>query len=165
MGISEELENWLRKESADRERTAHSRRGYARAGLNCTDVGRVRAHALAEQMLGRRIPKTTMAQDDESAKIQERIALKLDREAAMLLRFAEYQANVRAWINDLQSGMYVNCIYCGHRYGPNSEVAASMADVLKQHIETCPEHPMSALKAKVAEQAATIERMNNPVNP
>jgi len=23
-----------------------------------------------------------------------------------------------AWVNDLQSDMYVNCVYCGHRYGP-----------------------------------------------
>jgi hypothetical protein len=50
------------------------------------------------------------------------------------------------WVNDLQSGMYINCVYCGHRYGPNSEVPASMADVLRKHIEQCPEHPMLTLK-------------------
>lgn len=52
------------------------------------------------------------------------------------------------WVNDLQSGMYVNCVYCGHRYGPSKDVPAAMADVLKQHIEQCPEHPMSAIKAE-----------------
>lgn len=51
------------------------------------------------------------------------------------------------WVNDLQSGMYINCVYCGHRYGPNDEVPESMADVLKKHIEECPEHPMSKLTA------------------
>lgn len=55
----------------------------------------------------------------------------------------------KQWVNDLQSGMYVNCIYCGHRYGPEDKVPSSMADVLKQHIEQCPEHPMSKLKAEL----------------
>ena len=54
------------------------------------------------------------------------------------------------WVQDLQKGMYINCVYCGHRYGPNSEVPASMADVLKEHIEQCPKHPMSALKIELA---------------
>lgn len=50
------------------------------------------------------------------------------------------------WVDDLQSGMFVNCVYCGHRYGPKDDVPSSMADVLKEHIEQCSEHPMSALK-------------------
>ena len=49
---------------------------------------------------------------------------------------------LKQWISDLQSGMYINCVYCGHRYGPK------MADILKEHIEKCPEHPMSHLKAE-----------------
>ena len=53
-----------------------------------------------------------------------------------------------AWIDDLQSGMYVNCVYCGHRYGPRETTPATMADLLKEHIERCPDHPMSALKAE-----------------
>ena len=55
---------------------------------------------------------------------------------------------LRNWVNDLQAGMYINCVYCGHRYGPDDEVPATMADVLKEHIEQCPEHAMSALKAE-----------------
>jgi len=58
---------------------------------------------------------------------------------------------LRQWINDLQAGMYINCVYCGHRYGPDSEVPASMADVLKAHIEQCPEHPLSHAKARIKE--------------
>jgi hypothetical protein len=50
------------------------------------------------------------------------------------------------WINDLQSRMYINCVYCGHRYGPKDEAPSSMADVLKEHIENCSDHPMSKLK-------------------
>ena len=52
---------------------------------------------------------------------------------------------LRQWIGDLQSGMYINCVYCGHRYGPKDQVPSSMANVLKEHIKTCPQHPMSSL--------------------
>lgn len=55
---------------------------------------------------------------------------------------------LKQWIADLQSGMYVNCVYCGHRYGPGETTPVSMADALKAHIEQCPEHPMSKLKAE-----------------
>jgi hypothetical protein len=42
--------------------------------------------------------------------------------------------------------MYINCVYCGHRYGPDDEIPATMADVLKEHIAQCPKHPMSQLQ-------------------
>ena len=54
------------------------------------------------------------------------------------------------WVNDLQSGMYVNCVYCGHRYGPQKDTPVTMADTLKAHIETCPKHPLSEALAGVA---------------
>lgn len=57
---------------------------------------------------------------------------------------------LKGWVDDLQAGCYINCVYCGHRYGPDDEVPASMADVLKEHIEHCPEHPMSKLKVELA---------------
>lgn len=66
-------------------------------------------------------------------------------------------SRLRQWVNDLQSGMYVNCVYCGHRYGPESEVPASMAEVLKQHIEQCPEHPMSKLKSQLVEAVKALK--------
>jgi hypothetical protein len=47
------------------------------------------------------------------------------------------------WVADLQSGMYVNCVYCGHRYGPQMTTPVTMADALKEHIAQCPEHPMA----------------------
>ena len=56
-------------------------------------------------------------------------------------------ARLTQWVYDLQSGMYVNCVYCGHRYGPGETTPVSMADALKAHIEQCQEHPMSALRA------------------
>jgi DNA-directed RNA polymerase subunit RPC12/RpoP len=64
---------------------------------------------------------------------------------------------MQEWVNDLQSGMYINCVYCGHRYGPSDEVPASMAEVLKEHIERCPKHPMSALKRELEEAQERID--------
>ena len=55
---------------------------------------------------------------------------------------------LRDWIDDLQSGMYVNCVYCGYRYGPKESTPASMADILEAHVGECPKHPMSTLKKR-----------------
>ena len=64
---------------------------------------------------------------------------------------------LKRWVNDLQAGMFINCVYCGHRYGPDNEVPATMANVLKEHIAVCPRHPLSAAEtdAKVLAEAAT----------
>ena len=66
----------------------------------------------------------------------------------------------RQWVHDCQSGMYINCVYCGHRYGPDDEVPATMADVLKEHIEQCPDHPMSALKKEHGQLLAMTRRLD-----
>lgn len=62
---------------------------------------------------------------------------------------------LQQWVSDLQSGMYVNCVYCGHRYGPEDKVPATMADALKEHIEICPRHPMYEMK-KMLEMAKDL---------
>lgn len=78
------------------------------------------------------------------------IAEELHQELETLREVSKYRASeidrLYAWIGDLQSEMYVNCVYCGHRYGPRDKTPVAMADVLKEHIEQCPKHPMSALK-------------------
>lgn len=84
--------------------------------------------------------------------------------------YAEAKADVahlNRWVNDLQAGCYINCVYCGHRYGPDDEVPAAMADVLKTHIEQCPEHPLAAatqtiasLQAKAIVDEAIVERLS-----
>ncbi len=65
-------------------------------------------------------------------------------------------AQYQRWVDDLQSGMYINCVYCGHRYGPKDKVPASMAEVLKEHVEQCPDHPMSALKQELEGLRRTV---------
>jgi hypothetical protein len=72
-------------------------------------------------------------------------------------------SQARQWVNDLQSGMYINCVYCGHRYGPNPGTPVAMADVLKQHIATCPEHPMSELIEVLGEAEGELENFNPAV--
>ena len=62
------------------------------------------------------------------------------------------------WVNDLQSGMYINCVYCGHRYGPSKDTPVAMADVLKAHIEKCPKHPMSALRSQLSDAYKAIRK-------
>lgn len=71
------------------------------------------------------------------------------------------------WLRDLHSGMYVNCVYCGHRYGPAQYTPVSLADVLKAHIEECPDHPLSKAMAacrasyKALQSGAPAEPVND----
>lgn len=60
-------------------------------------------------------------------------------------------AQLEQWVADCQSGMYINCVYCGHRYGPREDTPVAMADVLREHIEQCPQHPLSHAKAEIAD--------------
>ena len=83
-------------------------------------------------------------------KILERPNADPDDDLAMLsrqfLRALEEIERYKAWVADCQSGMYVNCVYCGHRYGPKDKVPVAMAEMLKQHVASCPKHPMAKLK-------------------
>lgn len=61
---------------------------------------------------------------------------------------------LEVWIDDLQSGMYINCVYCGHRYGPNSgphtkDFNLTMRKALEDHIASCPKHPLSFAKQEI----------------
>jgi hypothetical protein len=90
MDTAIELEEWLRKEAGERIKKSESRRYYARTSENLSEEDRKIAHTLAEQMMGRKLPKTSRAQEKKNAQMEERIASKLDREAATLLRFADF---------------------------------------------------------------------------
>lgn len=64
--------------------------------------------------------------------------------------------SLRKWIADLQTGLYINCVYCGHRYGPN-EVEVP-ADALRRHVAECPAHPMAQLVAVCRTVVSDIEQ-------
>lgn len=80
----------------------------------------------------------------------EDAAHRIERQDAEIVKLKAEVERLKTWVNDLQSGMYINCVYCGHRYGPQDKVPCSMAEALKKHIEQCPKHPMSALKQDLA---------------
>jgi len=90
MNTAIELEQWLRKEATLLRDQAASRRIYAHCGDNLTDTDRKLAHSLSEEMAGRKLPYQSRKQEAENAKMQDQIASKLDKEAARLLRFADY---------------------------------------------------------------------------
>jgi hypothetical protein len=89
-----------------------------------------------------------MKEDLEFALRQENEALRAQAES------------LRRWVSDLQSGMYINCVYCGHRYGPADSVQPSMQEILHQHVRVCPKHPL----ARALEDMDTIRRMVAEVN-
>lgn len=66
---------------------------------------------------------------------------------------------LEAWIDDLQSGMYINCVYCGHRYGPQENTAVSMRKQLYEHIAKCPKHPLTIANAQIAAMEEENGRM------
>ena len=58
-------------------------------------------------------------------------------------------SQLKKWIDDLQSSKYINCVYCGHRYGPDPGTPVAMAEVLKKHIEQCPKHPLFQARKEI----------------
>lgn len=56
----------------------------------------------------------------------------------------------QTWIDDLQSGMNINCVYCGHNYGPSDKVNGTMREALHSHIAECPKHPLSKANSRIA---------------
>lgn len=92
--------------------------------------------------------------------------MRLQGDLKALTTVTRERDEARAWVKDLQSGMYINCVYCGHRYGPKENTPSSRADVLTAHIEQCPQHPMSALKTQLATVKAERDRLQevNSIN-
>ncbi|HWF03412.1 MAG TPA: hypothetical protein VHA06_06980 [Candidatus Angelobacter sp.] len=79
-----------------------------------------------------------------------------------LLQLEQENTRLRRWIDDLQSGMYISCVYCGHRYGPKDKVPTSMADALKLHISACPEHPMHVVLEALKSGVSLMVRSHTP---
>ena len=71
---------------------------------------------------------------------------------------------LQQWVNDLQAGCFINCVYCGHRYGPDPGTPVAMADVLREHIEQCPEHPLSEARAEIERLREAISDFAAPLN-
>ncbi len=76
-------------------------------------------------------------------------------------------ARLSVWVADLHGGMYINCVYCGHRYGPQGETlpgtssTVSAADVLSAHVEQCPKHPLAILRKQLDGVARIVCPLDN----
>lgn len=84
-----------------------------------------------------------------------------DGQVSLLQLVIDEVGRLQQWVNDCQAGMYINCVYCGHRYGPDDEVSATMADVLKKHVEHCLLHPMSHLRIERDDLARALFQIRN----
>ena len=89
----------------------------------------------------------------------------LDRELVVLKAERD---EARQWVRDLHSGMWINCVYCGHRYGPADttptsigQVGPSMAEVLTAHIAACHEHPLAKALTERDAARAQVEALRN----
>lgn len=72
----------------------------------------------------------------------------------------EENKRLEAWIDDLQSGMYINCVYCGHRYGPNNDNhLVTMRKALEKHIAECPKHPLSVANKKISALQSEVDSL------
>ena len=87
--------------------------------------------------------------------------------ARHLMALLDELERVEQCVTDLQSGMYVyvNCVYCGHRYGPEDRTPRTMSEMLTAHVEQCPRHPMSALRAELARVEAELIRVKSQGGP
>ena len=106
----------------------------------------------------------TEQRDAAEARVRA-LAQEID-EWKLLTESAEYKVGVakarvkemEQWVSDLQSGLYINCVYCGFRYGPGESTPATLPEAgetlagaaLREHIAQCPDHPMSKLQARLA---------------
>lgn len=63
---------------------------------------------------------------------------------------------LQRWVRDLQSGMSLNCVYCGFRHEGRTDVPA--VDALTAHVQVCPHHPLAALRRAVR-QLLEAERL------
>jgi hypothetical protein len=59
------------------------------------------------------------------------------------------------WIADMQSGLYINCVYCGHRYPPGTPAVRDKA--LYEHIKKCPQHPLKKAHDLIRSMMTTLD--------
>lgn len=74
------------------------------------------------------------------------------------LKAARHEINrLQNWVNDLQSNMCINCIYCGYRAGHQGEDVS--ANTLTQHVEECPKHPLKVARDRIVELEKRVEEL------
>ncbi len=59
------------------------------------------------------------------------------------------------WIDRLEDGRIVTCVYCGHAYPP--ETQRSKRKILYEHIKLCPKHPLRHAEEQIATLIAELD--------
>ncbi len=65
--------------------------------------------------------------------------------------------HLEKWVGDLQSGMYINCVYCGHQYPKGTP--GVMQEILYEHIGKCPKHPLRKAEDRIKALEDDLARM------
>ena len=73
----------------------------------------------------------------------ETIAQAICEAGMALIKLQADNEQLQQWIYELQSGLYINCVYCGFNYGPKESTAPTMQQALYDHIKVCEKHPLS----------------------
>lgn len=71
---------------------------------------------------------------------------------------------LRQWVSDLQSGAYITCAYCGHRYGPKEGGDPSMVGLYREHVEKCADHPCNVLVREIEAMKVQRSELLNRLN-
>jgi hypothetical protein len=85
--------------------------------------------------------------------------------SAQVTRLQKEVHDLNLWVDDLQAGLYINCVYCGHRFGPKDSFPPSMRDKLSEHIFECAKHPASHLLTACRNAAHVLSVILNPDAP
>jgi hypothetical protein len=115
-----------------------------------------------EQILGKALGYPAYKDDQENfpgATEQDGVCVGEHVPQSLAEEAAKKIFSLKSWVDDLQSGMYINCVYCGYQYGPKDSTPVAMSAVLKEHIEQCPEHPMRKLKIEYVALKERLERI------
>ncbi len=99
--------------------------------------------------IAERLKEQKDAAYEEILRLQEnekRIERIVNEQKETIVKLSEDNQRLRKWTDDLQSGMYINCAYCGHRYEKQNSIFPTMQEILTNHIENCRYHPMFKLK-------------------
>jgi len=109
--------------------------------------------------------QTLAEQEREIEDLRRRAEDKIDERDVEIGRKLQEIERLRGWVGDLQSGLFINCVYCGFRYGPGESTPATLpeagetlaATALREHVEQCQDHPMSRLKKEIERLREAID--------
>ncbi|MCK9596683.1 hypothetical protein M0R19_05825 [Candidatus Pacearchaeota archaeon] len=67
--------------------------------------------------------------------------------------------DLEKWIDNLQEGTIITCVYCGHAYPPGTQT--SRRKVLYEHIKICPKHPLREAEERIKELEMRLIKYGN----